>query len=76
MKIELPPLQPGEEFFHELVWDEDGELEGVRMRFQNQSHKIEEIVDVDLAYAAKFDLLRTTAERLLKELRKGTKEKS
>jgi len=74
VKIELPKLLPDEEFSHELV-REDGEILGVRMRFQNQKFRVEEIVDVEQAYSAKFDMLRTTAQRLLKKLREETKSK-
>lgn len=74
MKIELPKLLPGEEFSHELV-REDGEVIGVLMKFQNANFKIEEIVDLDLAYAAKFDMLRTRAQALIEKLRKETREK-
>jgi len=75
VKFELPKLFPGESFSHEILRDEDGEIEGVLMKFQNSGFKIEEIVDVEQAYYAKFDMLRARAQALIEELRKTAKEK-
>lgn len=71
MKIELPELLPGETFSHELVRDEDGEVWAVEMRFQGYGFKVEEMVSIDLAYYARFDLLRYRAKDLLEKLREN-----
>ena len=75
MKIKLPKLLPGESFSHEIERDEDGEFVGVLMKFQGYGLKVEEIIDVEQAYFAKFDMLRTRAQALLETLRKEAKSK-
>lgn len=70
-KIELPKLLPGEQFSYEILRDGDGEIEGVRMKLEGHELRIEEIVDIEQIYCAKFDILRTRAQDITEKLRKG-----
>ena len=73
LKEALPPLRPGESFSHEVLRDEEGEAYGVMLKFQGYGFKVEEIVSIEEAYYAKFDLLRTRAKALLEKLRENKK---
>lgn len=69
----LPPLEKDEHFSYREWWDEDEEgdpeLTGILVRITKGCFKLERLISLDEAYAAKFDFLRTSIMDMLEELR-------
>jgi hypothetical protein len=64
----LPPLEDDERFAYKECRD-DGELWAVEFHITKGAFEIKKMVMLDQAYYAKFDLLRTTIEEMLEEIR-------